>query len=53
MLATILVSTASLIALQVILVIKMADWMSQDTGSAEGRNAVVSGSINGRFAGIA
>lgn len=53
MLVTILVSTVSLIALQGVLVVKMADWLSQDTGSVEGRNAVVSGSVNGRFAGIA
>lgn len=53
MLATVLVSTVSLIALQVILVVKLADWMSRDTGKVEGRNPVVSGSVNGRFAGIA
>lgn len=53
MLATVLVSTVSLIALQVVLVVKLADWMSRATGKVEGRNPVVSGSVNGRFAGIA
>jgi len=33
-LATIVVSTISLIALQVVLVVKVADWMSRDTGTA-------------------
>ncbi|MCJ2033994.1 hypothetical protein [Methylobacterium sp. J-068] len=53
MLASIVVTTVSLIALQVVLVMKVADWMSQDSGTAEGRNDVVVGSVNGRFAGIA
>lgn len=53
MLASIIVSTLCLIALQVVLVVKVADWMSRDTGTVEGRNDVVLGSVNGRFAGIA
>lgn len=53
MLATVLVSTVGLIALQVVLIVKMADWMSQDTDPVEGRNTVVSASANGRFAGFA
>jgi hypothetical protein len=53
MLASIIVSTVSLIALQVMLVVRVADWVSQDSGSAKGRNDVVSGSVNRRFAGIA
>jgi hypothetical protein len=52
-LASIIVSTLCLIALQVVLVVKVADWMSRDTGKVEGRNDVVLGSVNGRFAGIA
>lgn len=53
MLASIIVSTLCLIGLQVVLVVKVADWMSQGTGAEEGRNDVVLGSANGRFAGIA
>lgn len=49
MLASILVTTVALISLQVVLVIKLADWLSEDSGPVEGRNAVVLGSANGRF----
>ena len=52
MLASILVTTLALIALQIVLVVKLADWLSQDDGSVAGRNEVVVGSANGRFAGI-
>lgn len=52
MLASILVTTVALISLQVVLVIKLADWLSEDSGPVEGRNAVVLGSANGRFSGI-
>ncbi|MCI9881986.1 MULTISPECIES: hypothetical protein [Methylobacterium] len=53
MLASILVTTFALIALQVVLVIKLADWQSQDSGSVEGHNEIVAGAGHGRFAGIA
>ncbi|MGU3358849.1 hypothetical protein ACLBWX_00790 [Methylobacterium sp. M6A4_1b] len=53
MLVSILITTAALIAMQVVLVIKLADWLSQESGSLKGHNAVVAGAGNGRFAGIA
>lgn len=53
MLASILVTTFALIALQIVLVVKLADWLSQGIGSVEGQNKVVVGAGNGRFAGVA
>ena len=52
-LASILVTIFTLIALQVVLVIKLADWLSQDSGSVEGHNEIIAGAGHGRFAGIA
>lgn len=52
-LASLLVTIFTLIALQVVLVIKLADWLSQDSGSVEGHNEIIAGAGHGRFAGIA
>ena len=52
MLASIIVTTVSLIALQVMLVVKVADGCRRTAGRAEGRNERAGGG-NGRFAGIA
>jgi hypothetical protein len=52
-LASLLVTIFTLIALQVVLVIKLADWLSQDSGSVEGYNEIIAGAGHGRFAGIA
>jgi hypothetical protein len=52
-LASLLVAIFTLIALQVVLVIKLADWLLQHRGSVEGHNEIIAGAGHGRFAGIA
>jgi len=53
MLTTVIVSTVSLIALQVLLVIKAADRLSPQSGTRTAADHAAAATTAGRFAGIA
>lgn len=53
MIASIFVSVASLIVLQVLLVIKVADWLSPGAASARSEKLDLIDRSAGRFTGIA
>ncbi len=53
MLTTVIISTVSLIALQVLLVVKAADRLSPQSGVRAADDRAASATTAGRFAGIA
>ncbi len=53
MLTTVIISTVSLIALQVLLVVKAADRLSPESGTRTAADHAAAATTAGRFAGIA